>query len=161
MYRRTGARQSPDGDVDPLLVLPTRAEPPRPAPRRRSSPISSLAVVGGLLLCVWAFTTGHLIWSATPQRGASFRRGGAAAAAAPSLPVDKRRLPDGTWAPTLLVYVFSNTDPEYLNNLNFFVKFGMAADDGVTYVIVVQEQEGQPVGAAAAAVVLLLGGAAG
>ena len=37
-------------------------------------------------------------------------------------PRHKRQLPDGSWAPTLLVYVFSNTDPEYINNLRFFVK---------------------------------------
>ena len=38
-------------------------------------------------------------------------------------PRHKRQLPDGSWAPTLLVYVFSNTDPEYINNLRFFVKW--------------------------------------
>jgi hypothetical protein len=55
--------------------------------------------------------------------------------------------------------VFSNTDPEYLNNLRFFAQFGMSPDDGVTYLIVVQEQEGQAVGADAVhACVLLLGG---
>ncbi|KAI7836092.1 hypothetical protein COHA_010020 [Chlorella ohadii] len=61
----------------------------------------------------------------------------------PAPPRHKRQLPDGSWAPTLLVYVFSNTDPEYINNLRFFVKFGMAADDGVTYIIVVQETPGE------------------
>ncbi len=37
------------------------------------------------------------------------------------------------------MYVFSDTDPEYLRNLEFFVAHGMAADDGCDYVVVVQE----------------------
>lgn len=125
------------------MVLPSRNDT-QYKQRRRSSPVRSLAIVGSLLLCVWAFTTGRLIWSAAPQQGPLWRRG--AATAATSVAVDKRRMPDGSWAPTLLVYVFSNTDPEYINNLRFFVQFGMAPDDGVTYIIVVQEAEGQPVG---------------
>jgi hypothetical protein len=63
----------------------------------------------------------------------------------PATPRHKRQLADGSWAPTLLVYVFSNTDPEYISNLRFFVKFGMAADDGVTYIVVVQETPGEAV----------------
>lgn len=123
------------------MVLPSRNDT-QYKQRRRSSPVRSLAIVGSLLLFVWAFTTGRLIWSAAPQQGPLWRRG--AATAATSVAVDKRRMPDGSWAPTLLVYVFSNTDPEYINNLRFFVQFGMAPDDGVTYIIVVQEAEGQP-----------------
>ena len=58
---------------------------------------------------------------------------------------DRRRLPSGAWAPTLCIYVFSDTDPEYIKNLRFFVKFGMAADDGIDYIVVVQEHDGRPV----------------
>jgi hypothetical protein len=39
---------------------------------------------------------------------------------------------------TLVVYIFSNTDPEYANNLRFFLKHGVAADDGCDYVVVIQ-----------------------
>ncbi len=142
--------------------------------------------------------------SSSSKLGSLAAREGAAAAAAtatdtleqrqqqlrqelePAPPRHKRQLPDGSWAPTLLVYVFSNTDPEYINNLRFFVKwvlgpkaglalrvriplahtaqppcltvvrnwpsrcrFGMAADDGVTYIIVVQETPGEAVSEAA------------
>lgn len=145
MFRRRG---STNGIDDSLLVLPSRNDGPVMKPRPRSSPFSSLVVVGCLLLCLWAFTTGHLIWSGSPQWGSSSSQGGTAAVHLPTS--DKRRLSDGSWAPTLLIYVFSNTDPEYLNNLRFFVQFGMSPDDGVTYLIVVQEQEGQAVGVDAA-----------
>lgn len=76
--------------------------------------------------------------------GLSAREGAAAAAAAgtqqqeqrlrqalePAAPRHKRQLADGSWAPTLLVYVFSNTDPEYINNLRFFVKWAPGAGRG-------------------------------
>ncbi len=42
-------------------------------------------------------------------------------------------------ADRLVMYVFSDSDPEYLRNLEFFVAYGMAADDGSDYVVVVQE----------------------
>ncbi|KAL4428545.1 hypothetical protein ABPG75_002634 [Micractinium tetrahymenae] len=138
--RRTGSPDDPEG-AGGLLITPTKS----PADgfsrrhRQRSSRLSTISCLGLLLLAVWAFATGHLMFSRTPGHAAAAGRGGALAQHA-----DKRRLPDGSWAPTLCVYVFSNTDPEYLENLRFFVKFGMAPDDGVTYLVVVQEQEGQP-----------------
>jgi hypothetical protein len=42
-------------------------------------------------------------------------------------------------ADTLVLYVFSDSDPEYRHNLEFFVRFGIAAGDGCDYVIVVQQ----------------------
>ena len=39
---------------------------------------------------------------------------------------------------TLVVHIFADTDPEYLKNLNFFVKWGIPPDDDADYVIVVQ-----------------------
>jgi hypothetical protein len=56
---------------------------------------------------------------------------------------------DGTLiTDTLVIYIFSNTDPEYLDNLRFFVHFGVADGDGCDYIIVVQEEPGQEVCAA-------------
>lgn len=49
------------------------------------------------------------------------------------------------WPETLVVYIFSNTDPEYLNNLNFFLKWGVREGDGAYYIIVVQEGGKSPV----------------
>eukprot|EP00891_Asterochloris_glomerata_P006722 jgi/Astpho2/6722/Aster-06741 len=43
---------------------------------------------------------------------------------------------------TLVVYIFSNTDPEYANNLRFFLKHGVAEGDGCEYVVVIQTGEG-------------------
>ena len=40
---------------------------------------------------------------------------------------------------TLVLYTYSNSDPEYERNLHFFVEHGMAEGDGCDYVIVVQE----------------------
>ena len=41
-------------------------------------------------------------------------------------------------ADTLVVYIFSNTDGEYANNLKFFLKHGVRVDDGCDYVVVIQ-----------------------
>lgn len=43
---------------------------------------------------------------------------------------------------TLVIYVFSNSDKEYENNLNFFVKHGINADDGCDYVFIIQTGDG-------------------
>ena len=40
---------------------------------------------------------------------------------------------------TLVIYIFSNTDPEYERNLQFFTQHGMWEGDGCQYVIVVQQ----------------------
>ena len=42
-------------------------------------------------------------------------------------------------ADTLVMYTYSNSDPEYERNLHFFVKHGMSEGDGCDYVIIVQE----------------------
>lgn len=133
--RRTGSPDDPEG-AGGLLITPTKspADGFSRRQRQRGSRLSTIGCLGLLLLAVWAFASGHLMFSRTPARGALAQQ------------ADRRRLPDGSWAPTLCIYVFSNTDPEYLENLRFFVKFGMSPDDGVTYLVVVQEQEGQPVG---------------
>ncbi len=40
---------------------------------------------------------------------------------------------------TLVIYVFSPTDPEYERNMRFFIEHGMSANDPCHYVIVVQK----------------------
>lgn len=45
---------------------------------------------------------------------------------------------------TLMIYVFSDSDPEYRRNLEFFVEFGMGEGDGCEYVIVVQQVRRSP-----------------
>ena len=49
---------------------------------------------------------------------------------------------DGPMPPTLVVYVFSNSDLEYEDNLRFFVQWGMGEGDGCDYVIVIQHGDG-------------------
>lgn len=44
-----------------------------------------------------------------------------------------------TAADTLVMYTYSNSDPEYERNLQFFVKYGMSEGDGCDYVVIVQE----------------------
>ena len=45
---------------------------------------------------------------------------------------------------TLVVYLYSISDPVYLNNLNYFIRRGVAANDGCEYIIVVQgDAQGQ------------------
>lgn len=40
---------------------------------------------------------------------------------------------------TVIIYIFSNTDPEYINNLRFFATFGISEGDGCDYFIVIQD----------------------
>ena len=49
------------------------------------------------------------------------------------------------WPETVVVYIFSNSDPEYFNNLKFFLKWGVREGDGAYYIIVVQEGGKSPV----------------
>ena len=42
-------------------------------------------------------------------------------------------------ADTLVIYVYSKTDPEYERNLQFFVEHGMWEGDGCEYLIIVQQ----------------------
>lgn len=42
-------------------------------------------------------------------------------------------------ADTVVVYVYSNTDPEYEGNLVYFLEKGVRANDGCDYIIVIQE----------------------
>lgn len=39
---------------------------------------------------------------------------------------------------TLVVYIYSNSDPEYEHNLEFFVRHGMREGDSCEYIIAVQ-----------------------
>ena len=39
---------------------------------------------------------------------------------------------------TLITYIFSDTDPEYVNNLKFFVRWGVRDNDGADYIFVLQ-----------------------
>jgi hypothetical protein len=46
---------------------------------------------------------------------------------------------------TLVLYIFSNTDPEYIDNLRFYVRNGIQEDDGCHHVIVINSGENSPV----------------
>jgi hypothetical protein len=114
-------------------------------------------VASTLLLGVWAYASGRLEYKKVPRA-----RGRAAAFTLDGAPLNKRQRPDGTYAPTLLIYVFSNTDPEYLDNLRFFVTYGIGPpNDHTQYIIVVQDQEGQEVRCAGGAAAAASGGAGG
>ena len=39
---------------------------------------------------------------------------------------------------TLVVHIFADTDPQYIENLKFFVHYGISGDDAAEYVIIVQ-----------------------
>lgn len=51
-----------------------------------------------------------------------------------------RNVPD-----TLIIYIFSYTNPEYKENLLHFVRHGIREDDGCQYIIVIQTEEGAAV----------------
>lgn len=45
----------------------------------------------------------------------------------------------------LVMYIFSNTDPLYLDNLKFFLREGVHADDGCEYIFVVNRSPDEEV----------------
>ena len=47
--------------------------------------------------------------------------------------------------PTLVIYLYSHSDPVYQNNLQYFIRRGVSRDDGNDYVFVIQEGEGSQV----------------
>lgn len=47
---------------------------------------------------------------------------------------------------TLIVHIFADTDPEYLENLKFFVEWGIPVQDQADYVTVVQSTDASTVG---------------
>lgn len=49
---------------------------------------------------------------------------------------------------TLIVHIFADTDPAYLENLKFFVEWGIPDRDQADYVIVVQSTDSSVVGLA-------------
>ena len=46
---------------------------------------------------------------------------------------------------TLVLYIFSNTDPEYIDNLRFYVRTAIKEDDGCHHVIVINSGPKSPV----------------
>ncbi|KAH7621353.1 hypothetical protein NADE_006616 [Nannochloris sp. 'desiccata'] len=48
-------------------------------------------------------------------------------------------------APTLVIYVYSSSDPEYLKNLEFFIREAIKPNDGCDYVIVLQQNSPEDV----------------
>ena len=51
-----------------------------------------------------------------------------------------------TLSGTLVVYIFADTDPEYLENLKFFVEWGIDPDDDAEFIVVVQNIASELVG---------------
>jgi hypothetical protein len=49
---------------------------------------------------------------------------------------------------TLIIHIFADTDPEYLENLKFFVQWGIPPQDQSDYVVVVQSTDSAVVGLA-------------
>ena len=47
---------------------------------------------------------------------------------------------------TLIIHIFADTDPEYLENLKFFVQWGIPPQDQSDYVVVVQSTDSAVVG---------------
>lgn len=47
---------------------------------------------------------------------------------------------------TLIIHIFADTDPEYIENLKFFVQWGIPPQDQSDYVVVVQSTDSAVVG---------------
>lgn len=39
---------------------------------------------------------------------------------------------------TLVVHIFADTDPEYLENLKFFIRYGILQEDNAEYIVLIQ-----------------------
>ena len=75
---------------------------------RDSQRLPSRLLGGLILLLAVGFWTGRLQWAGGGSSAAG-ESSGAAGAGGSGAPVQRRRLADGSLAPTLVVYVFSNT----------------------------------------------------
>ena len=104
-------------------------------PRHRANRPSAIFTVGGALATAFAvfvvFSLGRF-WQASS--GAS---GGSGAKTAKERAWAFR----GGSVDTLVTYIFSATDLEYINNLNFFLRYGIREGDGADYVIILQQDD--------------------
>jgi hypothetical protein len=73
------------------------------------------------------------------------RHGHATSTVSSGDPGQGSRAPQSGRARTLVLYIFSNTDKEYINNLRFFISNGIREGDGCDYIIVINVGEGSPV----------------
>lgn len=46
---------------------------------------------------------------------------------------------------TLVLYIFSNTDPEYIHNLEYFAQHGAKENDGCEYIFIIQKDKDKEV----------------
>ena len=141
VYRKSASGESPNMGYDrggPLQHDGYGRRGGRRGGAQRLLALAFLALGAALLLGLY---TGHVVVTARP--------GSTPAAAAAALGLNATSAAAAAAAPrpedTLVVYIFSNTDPEYIANLRFFARHGMAAGDGCEYVVVVQEDEGAEV----------------
>ena len=104
-------------------------------PRHRANKPSAVFTVGKALATAFAvffvFSLGRF-WQASS--------GGAGASGAKTAKERAWTFKGGS-VDTLVTYIFSATDLEYINNLNFFLKFGIREGDGADYVIILQQDE--------------------
>lgn len=91
-----------------------------------------LLVGAGLLILAFV---GGMYFGRTPNSHA-------AAAAELSHQQPAAKSPGPVAAHTLVIYIFSKTDTEYEDNLLFFLRWGVAANDGCDYVFILQQIEG-------------------
>ena len=92
-----------------------------------SPPLTVLLVVSFLTI----FTLGR--WSA--HYGSKIE---SFSAAPQSQPFQELAKVDAKTGKTLVTYIFSDTDAEYVNNLRFFVRWGVRENDGADYIFVLQ-----------------------
>ena len=131
----------------PRVASPPFASPSKNPDARQTSTLSRIpaALLAGFLVCLLALgmfealstfirSAPHVplerAWSATAAGGDSspIRREAANAVAD-----DKPH--------TLVMYVYSNTNPQYPDNLKFFVRHGIPGCSGCRYVIIINEDE--------------------
>lgn len=115
----------------PSLDTPRLTSPLFPATPSRSWPASwCLCALAGTVTAVLSI----LMVAVALMTSAGQHAGGL-----PVLRMDRRAgRPD-----VVVMYIFSNTDPEYLNNLKFFLREGVHPADGCEYLFVVNGSPGE------------------
>lgn len=87
------------------------------------------AALGAALLVIVVFLLGRFFEA----------RRRPAAHTQPQTSVERAWAFQGGHTDTLVVYIFSNTDPEYIVNLKFFLRWGIREGDGADYIVVLQQ----------------------
>ena len=101
------------------------------ATRAKSRWRTVYSVTSAIVAALALFALGRT-WEAAKQRTFHLRPGSA---------IERSWAFQGGAVDTLVVYIFSGSDPAYAGNLRFFLRWGVTENDGAQYIVVLQQSQ--------------------